>query len=92
MWDVEADGYQTIKGKEITPTGDGTIQISMQKKAFSAITFSVKNQQGTEIDAPTITVKKGYYDTIKVQTDGSYQLENGVAYSYTVAKPSFRLF
>ena len=82
--DVEADGYQTIKGKEITPTGDGTIQISMQKKAFSAITFSVKNQQGTEIDAPTITVKKGYYDTIKVQTDGSYQLENGVAYSYTV--------
>ena len=87
--DVEADGYQTIKGKEITPTSDRTIQIPMQKKAFSVITFSVKDQQGAMIDAPTITVKQGYYNTIKAQADGSYQLENGGAYSYTVGAKNY---
>ena len=67
---MEAEGYQSIKGKVLTPTSDGTIQIPMQKKAFSVITFSVKDQQGAMIDDPKITVKQGYYNTIQAQTDG----------------------
>lgn len=87
--DVEAEGYQSIKAQEITPTSDGTIQIPMKKKASSTIRFSVKDKQGSTITAPTVTVKKGYYDTIKAETDGSYRLENGVKYDYTVTAVNY---
>ena len=87
--DVEAEGYQSIKEQEITPTSNETIQIPMKKKAFSTIRFSVKDKQGSTITAPTVTVKKGYYDTIKAETDGSYRLENGVKYDYTVTAVNY---
>ena len=55
------------------------------------IRFSVKDKaSGAEISGASIKVKKGYYTTISPESDGSYKLQKGVSYNWTVEAPNYK--
>ena len=85
---ITADGYQDYK-ESFTPSQGGEVKIPMTKAAYSTIKFNVKDSSGKNIDGATVKVKQGYYDVIKAQADGSYNLKNGVTYNYTVEAANY---
>ena len=85
---ITADGYQDYK-ESFTPSQGREVKIPMTKAAYSTIKFNVKDSSGKNIDGATVKVKQGYYDVIKAQADGSYNLKNGVTYNYTVEAANY---
>lgn len=80
---IIADGYQDYK-ENFTPSQSGEVKIPMTKASYSTIKFNVKDSAGKSIKDAKVKVKQGYYDTVSPQSDGSYNLKNGVTYNYTV--------
>lgn len=80
---ITADGYQDYK-ENFTPSQSGEVKIPMTKASYSTIKFNVKDSAGKSIKDAKVKVKQGYYDTVSPQSDGSYNLKNGVTYNYTV--------
>ena len=80
---ITADCYQDYK-ENFTPSQSGEVKIPMTKASYSTIKFNVKDSAGKSIKDAKVKVKQGYYDTVSPQSDGSYNLKNGVTYNYTV--------
>lgn len=80
---ITADGYQDYK-ENFTPSQSGEVKIPMTKAFYSTIKFNVKDSAGKSIKDAKVKVKQGYYDTVSPQSDGSYNLKNGVTYNYTI--------
>ena len=91
---VKKDGYNDYKESYFTfnPTEVNTEKIVTLKKLITRnITFAVTDKAtGKTIDGATVSVKKGYYDTIKPEEDGSYNLIDGTSYNYTVEAKNYK--
>lgn len=91
---VEADGYTSYTNYSyslpsgLTTDGTNTIEIPLEKIVFYHIAFRVKDSSGNEIKDPKITVKQGW-TTIKVESDGTYKLQKGVEYTYTISADGY---
>ena len=86
--EIKADGYQGYK-ENFTPSQSGDVKIPMTKASYSTIKFNVKDSAGKSIPDAKVKVKQGYYDTVSPQSDGSYNLKNGVTYNYTVEAANY---
>ena len=87
--EIKADGYQGYK-ENFTPSQSGDVKIPMTKASYSTIKFNVKDSAGKSISDAKVKVKQGYYDIIQPQADGSYSLENGVTYNYSVEATNYK--
>lgn len=87
--EIKADGYQGYK-ENFTPSQSGDVKIPMTKASYSTIKFNVKDSAGKSIPDAKVKVKQGYYDIIQPQADGSYSLENGVTYNYSVEATNYK--
>ena len=85
---ITADGYLDYRD-EFQPKQGGEVKIPLTKAAYSTIKFNIKDSSGKNIDGATVKVKQGYYDIIKPQADGSYNLKNDVTYNYTVEAANY---
>ena len=91
---VEADGYTSYTNYSyslpsgLTTDGTNTIEIPLEKIVFYNIAFRVKDSSGNEIKDPKITVKQGW-TTIKAESDGTYKLQKGVGYTYTISADGY---
>ena len=91
---VEADGYKSSSNYSYyLPSGletgkTNTIEIPLEKIVFYHIAFRVKDSSGNEIKDPKITVKQGW-TTIKAESDGTYKLQKGVGYTYTISADGY---
>ena len=85
---VRKEGYNDYKESYFTfdPTEVNTVKtVTLKKQVVRNVKFNVTEKgTGKTIENPTITVKKGYYDTVKPEADGSYNLIDGISYNYTV--------
>lgn len=82
---VQADGYVRYSN-EFIPTKSGVENIELTPASSSKITFDIKDNQNNLITDAKVSVRRGYYDTVKPNKDGSYTLENGVSYNYRIEK------
>ena len=65
--------------------------ITLKKIVNRNIKFSVIDKDTKKpVTGATVTVKKGYYDTIKPDSDGNYSLIDGTAYNYTVEATNYK--
>lgn len=87
--EIKADGYQGYK-ENFTPSQSGDVKIPLTKASYSTIKFNVKDSAGKSIPDAKVKVKQGYYDIIQPQADGSYSLENGVTYNYSVEATNYK--
>lgn len=92
---VKKDGYVTYTenftytGKADKPTMVKTVTLS--PITMKNITFSVKdNATGAAVSDATVTVKQGYYTTVKPEADGSYKLQGGTSYNWTVGATNYK--
>ena len=82
------------KTRKATYTGNSEEPVFLKTVTLSPIMmqnirFSVKDKaSGAEISGASIKVKKGYYTTISPESDGSYKLQKGVSYNWTVEAPN----
>ena len=92
---VKKEGY-TDYSETFTYTGNSEEPVFLKTVTLSPITmqnirFSVKDKaSGAEISGASIKVKKGYYTTISPESDGSYKLQKGVSYNWTVEAPNYK--
>lgn len=86
---VTANGYdeytQTFK-----PTTSGDMEVKMSPIIYRNMKFAVTGSDGAEITDAAITVKQGWYTTLKPQDDGSYKLQTGKDYTYTITKDGYK--
>lgn len=91
---VKKSGYNDYKESYFTfnPTEVNTVKIvTLTKQVTRNIKFNVTDKaSGKTIENPTISVKKGYYDTVKPEADGSYNLVDGTSYNYTVEAANYK--
>ena len=85
---ITADGYLDYK-KNFTPAQGGEGKIPLTKVAYSTIRFNVKDSSGKTINGADVVVKKGYYDIVKPEADGSYKLKNSIEYNYRVEAENY---
>lgn len=92
---VKKSGYNDHKESYFTfnPTEVNTVKtVTLKKQVIRNIKFNVTDKaSGKTIENPTISVKKGYYDTVKPEADGSYHLVDGISYNYTVEAANYKL-
>lgn len=92
---VKKEGY-TDYSETFTYTGNSEEPVFLKTVTLSPIMmqnirFSVKDKaSGAEISGASIKVKKGYYTTISPESDGSYKLQKGVSYNWTVEAPNYK--
>lgn len=90
---VKKDGYNDYKESYFTfnPTELNTEKvITLRKIVNRNVKFvAVDKNTGKTIDDAKITVKQGYYTTIKPESDGSYNLVDGTSYNYTVEAQNY---
>ena len=97
---VEAKNYKTISNKDFTPDKDGTIDVQLEKD-ISEYTVSIKpvDSDGNVIENASIKVtyeeEDDWDDTtetveLKANEDGTYTMQKGVEYTYTVTAPDYR--
>ena len=87
---VTADGYKKYTDSSFQSTGSGEVEIPMTAIASSTIKFNITDKTGAVVDGASVKVKKGYYDTVNPQSDGSYLLENGTAYNYEITAKNYK--
>ena len=93
---VKKDGYNDYKESYFTFTGDKSQPrtektVTLTQIVMRTIRFEVKDKAtGAAITNPTITVKQGYYTTVKPESDGSYKLKDGTSYNYTVTATGYK--
>ena len=89
---VSKTGYNDYK-ENITfnPTTTKTEKVvTLKKQVTKNVKFAVTEKgSGKTVENPTITVKQGYYTTIKPESDGSYNLIEGTSYNYTVTATNY---
>ena len=91
---VTKDGYVTYT-ENFTYTGNADEPTMVKTVTLSPITmrnitFSVKDKvTGRAVSGATIAVKQGYYSTIKPEADGSYKLQGGTSYNWTVEATNY---
>ena len=90
---VKKDGYNDYKESYFTfnPTEVNTVKtVTLKKIVTRNVRFNVTDKSGNPVNGATVTVKKGWYDTIKPEEDGSYNLIDGTTYKYTVEAPNYK--
>ena len=93
---VKKDGYNDYTESAFTFTGNPEKtrtekQITLTPIVLRTIRFEVKDKATkAPIANPTIQVKQGYYTTVKPEEDGSYRLNDGTAYNYTVEGTNYK--
>ncbi len=90
---VKKDGYNDYKESYFTfnPTEVNTVKTVTLKKIITRnVRFNVTDKSGNPVNGATVTVKKGWYDTIKPEADGSYNLIDGTTYKYSVEAPNYK--
>ncbi|MDO4472952.1 MAG: hypothetical protein Q4C17_07365 [Bacillota bacterium] len=87
---ASADGYNKYSNSAYVPdAAGGKVELPMAKIQKSTIAFAVKDSLGNMIPDATIQVKQGYYTIVSPQADGTYSLNNGTSYSYTVSAANY---
>ena len=86
---VTADGYDKYT-QTFTPTASGDMEVKMSPIIYRNTKFAVTGSDGAEITDATITVKQGWYTTLKPEDDGSYKLQTGKDYTYTITKDGYK--
>lgn len=91
---VKKSGYNDYKESYFTfnPTEVNTVKtVTLKKQVTRNIKFHVTDKaSGKTIENPTISVKQGYYTTVKPEADGSYHLVDGTSYNYTVEATNYK--
>ena len=90
---VRKDGYNDYKESYFTfnPTEVNTVKtVTLKKIVTRNVRFNVTDKSGNPVNGATVTVKKGWYDTIKPEADGSYNLIDGITYKYSVEAPNYK--
>ena len=91
---VKKSGYNDYKESYFTfnPTEVNTVKtVTLTKQVTRNIKFHVTDKaSGKTIENPTISVKQGYYTTVKPEADGSYHLVDGTSYNYTVEAANYK--
>lgn len=92
---VEKSGYETYTEK-FSYTGNAeeptlTKTVTLNPLVTKTFNFSVTDKAtGATVSGATVKVKKGYYDTIQPESDGSYKLESGTSYNWTVTAANYK--
>ncbi|MDY4948173.1 MAG: hypothetical protein SO128_02220 [Clostridium cadaveris] len=86
---AEAKGYKSYKNTSFNATKDGLLQLKLDPSLTHVVKFDVKDSTGKRVNDAKISVKKGFYDTVKPEVDGSYKLEEGTKYNYTVSAENY---
>ena len=86
---VTAKGFKDITGK-ITPSESTseTLEVIMSPVVLHKITFNITDKKGNPVADAKLTVKKDY-DEVSPEKDGTYLLEEGVTYSYSVSGKNY---
>ncbi len=96
---VTAPDYKSVSGN-ITPTGDQTLEVTMQADISEyTVTFDVK-AAGTETTVENATIQVTYEEendysddtetvTLAANEDGTYTMKKGVSYSYTISADQY---
>ena len=91
---VKKSGYNDYKESYFTfnPTEVNTVKtVTLKKQVTRNIKFHVTDKaSGKTIENPPISVKQGYYTTVKPEADGSYNLVDGTSYNYTVEAANYK--
>ena len=92
---VKKDGYEDYTetfiytGNAETPILTKTV--TLNPVTMKNIIFSVKDKAtGAVVSGATVTVKQGYYTTVKPEADGSYKLQSGTSYNWTVEATNYK--
>ena len=92
---VKKEGYETYT-ETFTYTGNAQEptfikEVTLNPITMKNITFSVKDKAtGAAVSGATVTVKQGYYTTVKPEADGSYKLQGGTSYNWTVEATNYK--
>lgn len=86
---VTADGYDKYT-QTILPSASGDIEVKLSPIVYRNTTFAVTGNDGSTITDADITVKEGWYTTLRPQEDGSYKLQAGKEYKYTITKDGYK--
>lgn len=86
---VTADGYDKYT-QTILPSASGDIEVKLSPIVYRNTTFAVTGNDGATITDADITVKEGWYTTLRPQEDGSYKLQAGKEYKYTITKDRYK--
>lgn len=86
---VTADGYDKYT-QTILPSASGDIEVKLSPIVYRNTTFAVTGNDGATITDADITVKEGWYTTLRPQEDGSYKLQAGKEYKYTITKDGYK--
>lgn len=86
---VTADGYDKYT-QTILPSASGDIEVKLSPIVYRNTTFAVTRNDGATITDADITVKEGWYTTLRPQEDGSYKLQAGKEYKYTITKDGYK--
>ena len=86
---VTADGYDKYT-QTILPSASGDIEVKLSPIVYRNTTFAVTGNDGATITDADITVKEGWYTTLRPQEDGSYKLQAGKKYKYTITKDGYK--
>lgn len=86
---VTADGYDKYT-QTILPSASGDIEVKLSPIVYRNTTFAVTGNDGATITDADITVKEGRYTTLRPQEDGSYKLQAGKEYKYTITKDGYK--
>lgn len=90
---VKKDGYNDYKESYFTfnPTEVNTVKtVTLKKIEKRKIRFNVTDKNGNPVNDATVTVKKGFYDKVQPEEDGSYNLIDGTTYKYTVEAKNYK--
>ena len=90
---VRKDGYNDYKESYFTfnPTEVNTVKtVTLKKIVMRNVKFNVTDKSGNPINSAIVTVKKGYYDKVQPEKDGSYKLVDGTTYKYSVEAPNYK--
>ena len=92
---VTKDGYAEYSNTFTFEGGDAsdvTKTVTLQPIVYNKVSFNVKDKSGAAIENPTIVVRKGtstWGKTVSRAEDGTYQLEQGQQYNYTVSADGY---
>ena len=86
---VTADGYDKYT-QTILPSASGDIEVKLSPIVYRNTTFAVTGNDGATITDADITVKEGWYTTLRPQEDGSYKLQAGKEDKYTITKDGYK--
>lgn len=92
---VKKDGYadytETFIYNENSAEPTLTKTVTLSPIVMQNVRFSVKDKvTGNTIDHASVKVKQDYYTTISPETDGSYKLQKGISYNWTVEATNYK--